>query len=87
MESDIFQLMNRGNAITKRIVDCGSAITAKNIVNNKLASLDMLQKTYRETIVTKILEDLKNGNILVLYMPIDKRLPANMPFLKASYQG
>ena len=87
LNSEIFQLMNRNNVITNQIAECGRAITEKVIVNKKIETMDAFTRTYRESIVSLIRKDIDNRDILIICPSIDKRFPANMPFIKTRLGG
>ena len=40
VNSEIFNLMNRNNAITDKIKECGRAINESVIVNNKIETME-----------------------------------------------
>lgn len=83
-DSDIFQLMDRGGAIANQLKVSGQAVNNNTIVNGKLETLDAFKKTYHETITNLICTDLAAGNILLVVLPMDKRFPAHIPFLKTT---
>ena len=86
-KSEIFILMNRNNAITDKIKDCGRAINENVIVNNKIETLDGFYRTYRESIVSMIRSDIEKRRIIIVCPEIDKRFPANIPFIKTKING
>ena len=65
-KSEIFILMNRNNAITDKIKDCGRAINENVIVNNKIETLDGFYRTYRESIVSMIRSDIEKSSIIIV---------------------
>ena len=87
LNSEIFQLMNRNNVITNQIAECGKSITEKVIVNKKIETMDAFTRTYRESIVSLIRKDIDNRGILIICPSIDKRFPANIPFIKTRLGG
>ena len=87
-QSDIFIKMNAGNAIYNQIVNTVKSIDDRYILNEQLApSLETMYKAYKETTVLKAIDDIKNFDIILISMPIDKRLPANMPYVKTKRNG
>lgn len=87
LNSEIFQLMNRNNAITNKLKECGRAISEKVIVNKKIETMDAFMRTYKESIVSFIKADIDKRNIIMIYPEIDKRFPAYMPFIKTKLFG
>lgn len=79
--------MNRNNAIVDRIALTGKSLGPSTIVNTKVPAVQTMGRLYRETVVYKIIEAIEDGRILLVYMPIETRLPANMPYVKAQYHG
>lgn len=86
-DSEIFQLMNRGDIISTKLAECGQAINESIIINDKIISLDAFKKTYRETIVNLVINAIKKREIIIIYPQVDKRFPANIPFLKTKING
>ena len=87
-QSDIFMKMNTGNAIYNQIVNCVKSIDDRYILNDKLSgALDTMYKAYKETTVLKAIDDVKNYDIILVAMSIDKRLPANMPYIRTKRSG
>ena len=87
MNSEIFNLMNRNDAITNKIKECGRAINEKVIVNNKIETMEGFMRTYRESIVSMIRSDIDKRRIIIICPEIDKRFPANIPFIKTKING
>lgn len=87
LNSEIFQLMNRNNAITNKLKECGQAISEKYIVNKKIETMDSFIRTYKESVISLIKNDIDKRNIILLYPEIDKRFPAYMPFIKTKLMG
>lgn len=88
MHSDIFIKMNSGNAIYNQLAVAVKSIDETCILNNKIQpSLDNVQKAYKETLTLKAGDAIKNLDIILLAMPIDKRFPANIPFVKTKRNG
>lgn len=87
LNSEIFQLMNRNNVITDKIKECGKAINEKVIVNNKIETLEGFMRTYRESIVSLIRNDIDKRRIIIICPEIDKRFPAYMPYIKTKIMG
>lgn len=87
-DSDIFIKMNSGNAIYNQLTNAVKSIDDSCILNTKISeSLDNLQKAYRETLTLKAVDAVKNFEIIVVAMPIDKRFPANIPYIKTKRNG
>lgn len=87
-ESDIFILMNSGNAIYNQIGVTLKSISGNNVINSKVSeSLDTVYKSYKDALTLKAVEAVKKGEIILVHMPIDKRLPANIPYLLSKRQG
>ena len=87
-ESDMFIKMNSGNAIYGQLTTAVKSITDSCILNAKISdSLDSMNRAYKETLALKASEAVKNFEIILLAMPIDKRFPANMPFVKTKRNG
>lgn len=87
LNSEIFNLMNRNDAITNKIKECGRAINEKVIVNNKIETMEGFMRTYRESIVSMIRSDIDKRRIIIICPEIDKRFPANIPFIKTKING
>ena len=86
--SDIFIKMNSGNAIYNQIVNSVKSINETCILNSKLAdSLDNMQRAYKETLALKSADAVKAFEIILIAMPIDKRFPANIPYIKTKRNG
>lgn len=87
-DSDIYIKMNTGNAIYRQLSLAVKSITEKNILNNKLSdSLDSIQRAYKDGITLLAIQGIKNLDIIIVYLPIDKRFPANMPYIKTKRRG
>lgn len=87
-DSDIFQKMDTGNAVTNQIQNVVRSIDSGTIINNRIdAQLAGMNRIYRDALTTKVIEAVKEGRILVLSLPMDKRLPANMPYVKVRRNG
>lgn len=87
LNSEIFQLMNRNNAITDKIKECGKAINEKVIVNTKIETMEGFMRTYRESIVSLIRNDIDKRRIIIICPEIDKRFPAYIPYIKTKLMG
>ena len=87
VNSEIFNLMNRNNAITDKIKECGRAINESVIVNNKIETMEGFMRTYRESIVSLIRNDIDKRRSSRICPEIDKRFPANIPFIKTKING
>lgn len=88
LETDIFKMMNRGNAIVNQIKVTTSSLNSETIMNPFLANaMNLLYKNYRDGISLKLIDAVKNMEIYVVHLPIDKRLPANMPYVKIKIGG
>ena len=87
-DSDIFQKMDTSGAITNQIQNTIKSIDANTIINGRIdAQLSAMNRVYRDALTTRVVEAVKAGRILVLSLPIDKRLPANMPYVKVRRAG
>ena len=87
-ESDIFAKMNTGNSIYNDLVNAIKSIDAQTILNPKITeSLEQMHKAYRETMTLRVIEAVKSYEIVIIAMPINKRFPANIPFVKTKRQG
>lgn len=87
-ESDIFAKMNTGNSIYNDLVNAIKSIDAQTILNTKITeSLEQMHKAYRETMTLRVIEAVKSFEIVIIAMPINKRFPANIPFVKTKRQG
>lgn len=80
--SDVFQLMDRGGAIRNQLKEAGKAVNSRTIVNGKISTWDGFLKTYKETITAMIATAVDKKEMLLVVLPIDKRFPANIPFMK-----
>ena len=86
--SDIFIKMNTGNAIYNQISNAVKSIDDSCVLNTKISeSLDNLQRAYKETLTLKAVDAVKNFEIILVAMPIDKRFPANIPYIKTKRNG
>lgn len=87
-ESDIFIKMNTGNSIYNDLAAAIKSINGECILNQRLRdSLDSMNRAYRETITVKILEAVKNFDIVIIAMPINARFPAFIPYVKTKMRG
>ena len=87
-QSDMFIKMNSGNAIYSQLTTAVKSINDSCILNTKISdSLDSMNRAYKETITLKVSDAVKNFDIILLAMPIDKRFPANIPFVKTKRNG
>lgn len=87
-DSDIFAKMNSGNAIYNQLVASVKSINDTCILNDKLGeSLSNMHKAYKESISLKVMDAVKNLEIIAVALPIDKRFPANIPYLVTKRQG
>lgn len=87
-DSDIFQKMDTSGAITNQIQNTIKSIDANTIINGRIdTQLSAMNRVYRDALTTRVVEAVKAGRILVLSLPIDKRLPANMPYVKVRRAG
>ena len=89
-ESDMYIKMNNGNSIYNGLATAVRSISGEYILNTKITeNLETLQreKAYRETITLKAVEDVKKGNIILVHLPVGKRFPANIPYIKTTRQG
>lgn len=87
-DSDIFMTMNSGNSIYNSLSMSVKSISDAFIVNTKLSeSLDSLQRAYKETLTLKAVDAVKSYDIIIIAMPIDKRFPANIPYIKTKRKG
>lgn len=87
-DSDMFIKMNSGNAIYGQLTTAVKSINDTCILNNKIGeTLNSLTKAYKETIVLKAIDAIKNYEIFLIVMPIDKRFPANMPYVRLKRNG
>lgn len=86
-DSDVFQLMNRGNAITNKLIDCGKAINSSIVLNGKIETMDGFRRTYRESIAVIIANMISRNEVLLVAPDIDKRFPANIPYMKTKMGG
>lgn len=87
-ESDIFTKMNTGNAIYNDLVNAIKSIDGQCILNTKIQeSLDQMHKAYRETMTLRVIEAVRSSEIILIAMPINKRFPANIPYVKTKRQG
>ena len=86
--SDIFIKMNSGNAIYNQLTNAVKSIDDTCILNAKVSdSLDNLQRAYKETLTLKASDAVKAYDIILVAMPIDKRFPANIPYVKTKRRG
>ena len=87
-DSDIFGKMNVGNSIYNNIGNCIKSISNDCIINKFLyESLDTMNKAYKESICIKIIESVKKHEMILIHMPIDKRLPAKIPYIVSKRNG
>lgn len=87
-DSDIFQKMNTGNGITNQLQIALRAVDEKTIINKYLEdALNTMNKVYRDSLTTQVIEAVHSGRILIVALPIDKVFPASMPYLKTKYNG
>jgi len=86
--SDMFIKMNSGNAIYGQLTTAVKSINDTCVLNSKITeSLDSVQKAYKETLTLKAVEAVKKFEIILVAMPIDKRFPANIPYIKTKRNG
>lgn len=87
-DSEIFNKMNAGNSIITQLNTALGAVNDSTIVNRKIQdSLDTMYKQYKDGVTLKVIQAVKDMSIYVVYLPIDKRLPANMPFVRVKRHG
>lgn len=88
--SDIFIKMNSGNAIYNQLAASIKSINETCVLNTKIAdTIDSMVKAHKETptLNLKAVDSIKNLEIILVSMPIDKRFPANIPFVKTKRHG
>ena len=86
--SDMFIKMNSGNAIYNQITNAVRSIDDTCVLNAKISeSLDNMQRAYKETLTLKAIDAVKNFEIILVAMPIDKRFPANIPYIRTKRNG
>ena len=86
--SDIFIKMNAGNGIISQLQNAVKSIDNKCILNNRLDdALDLMNKGYKDSLTTKVIEAVKKYRIIVVSLPIDKRFPAHIPYLRMKRNG
>jgi hypothetical protein len=86
--SDIFIKMNSGNAIYNQLTTAVRSTNDTCVLNGKISSsLDNLQRAYRETLTLKAIDAVKSFEIILVAMPIDKRFPANIPYIRTKRNG
>ncbi|MCM1214107.1 MAG: hypothetical protein NC548_06255 [Lachnospiraceae bacterium] len=81
-DSDVFKQMDRGGAISNKLIECGKAINNSIILNGRIETMDGFRRTYRESIAVTIANMIARNEILLVAPPIDKRFPANIPYVK-----
>ena len=87
-DSDIFEKMNTGNAIMNQLNLAIKAVNDSTIINDKLGeALTSMNRAYRDALTTKVVEAVNHGEIRILYLPIDKRFPANIPYVRGKWAG
>ena len=87
-ECDIYERMNKGNTISKRLIISMQSVNSKYILNNKMDDiLSTLAKTYKDTVTIKAIEAIKQNRIFIVALPLDKVFPANIPFVRVKRNG
>ncbi len=66
-DSDIFDIINRGNNFQNKLIASIRKISPEITLNSKASSsIDNMKRIYKETIVVKIAEAVKNHRILLI---------------------
>ena len=87
-DSDIFIKMNSGNSIYNQLALAVKSIDEKSIINNKLSdTIDSMQRAYKDGIVILAAQAIKKYDVILVSLPIDKKFPANMPYVKTKRKG
>jgi hypothetical protein len=80
--------MNSGGSIYNQIVNAVRSVADNTIVNKKMAqTLSGMTHAYKDTITARILTALNNYEMILVVLPIDRRFPANIPFIRTKRQG
>lgn len=87
-QSDIFTQMNAGNNIINQLGISLKAMNENTVVNKRmLDSLNAMYRAYKDGVTLKVIDAVKSYDIFITILPIDKRLPANMPYAKIKRNG
>ena len=86
-DSDVYKLMNRGDAIRAKEIEAGRAISGSVILNGKIETMEGFRRTYRESIAVIIANMIAKNEILLVAPNIDKRFPAQIPYMKTKMGG
>ena len=87
-QSDIFTAMNNGNAIMTQLAIAVRSIDAKYILNDKLKEpIENMNKAYRDTLTTKVIEAIRSNRLILISMPIDRQFPSSVPYFKVKKHG
>lgn len=87
-DSDIFDIINRGNNFQNKLIASIRKISPEITLNSKASSsIDNMKRIYKETIVVKIAEAVKNHRILLICPSPEDRFNEYFPFVKAKVKG
>ena len=86
-DSDVYQEMNGGDKIYDALASSIRSINTNSVLNSHITNLNMLYKAYKESILLKIMEAIKNYEIIIVSLPLDKRFPAYIPYVVTKRNG
>lgn len=87
-ESDMYTIMNKGDAVQIALKKALKSISPKNILNDKIkSSLESLRKAFKETIIVKIVSAIEKNEVLIVNFDELTSLPVYMPFVKVKWNG
>ena len=82
-DSDFFQLMDKGNSFLLKLKKSIAEINESNKLNDKLSvSINQLKKVYKDTIVMKVVEAIKNREIVLVYFTPEYQFHEFFPYVK-----
>lgn len=92
LQSDVFEVYNRGNAVTNRIRLCCSKINDSTIMNEIIdPTFTTMLRAYKESVVRNVVNAARHRRILLVRPPVNKdgdfRLPEILPYVKVKLKG
>lgn len=86
-DSDVYEEMNSGDKIYERLAKSIKAINASCVLNSRITNLNALYKSYKESILLKIIDSIKNYEVIIVSLPYDERFPAYIPYIVTQRKG
>jgi hypothetical protein len=88
LDSDVFNIINRGNAFQSKLLSSIRKINKETIVNDKVkSSIEAMKRVYKESILLKATEAVNKKRILLICPPIEDAFVEYFPYVKAKVSG